>query len=116
MILLDFIRYYNTKKVVRDGYDVVEVFPHKFMFYLSTNRLIPPIKDHFLTIEDEFISFTINTTPSCSYIVLGMNKKIGTMLINKQIKVLDIEEIREQDDSYLLLKYGKLLLEEVDDV
>ena len=118
MNLLDFIRNYNTKKVFRDGGHVVEVFPYKFMFYLSVDRLLPSIKDHFLGIEDEFISFTTNTTPSYSHndIVLGLNKKIGSILINRQIKVLDLEEIKEQDDSYLVLKYGKFLLEEVDGV
>lgn len=115
MNLLDFIRNYNTKKVSGDEELVVEVLPDKFMFYLSTDHLIPLIKDHFLGIEDEFISFTTKR-PSRSYIVLGLNKKIGSILINKQITILNLEEIREQEDSYLVLKYGKVLLEEVDGV
>lgn len=115
MNLLDFIRNYNTQIVFRDGEPVVEVFPNKFMFYVSSDRLIPPIKDHFLGIEDEFISLATDTPPR-SYIALGLNKKIGSILINKQITILNLKEMREQDISYLVLKYGKILLEEVDGV
>ena len=114
MNLLDFIRNYDTKKVFRDGYNVVEVFPSKFNHCAPVCDMIYPWKDCYLGIESEVV--ITNRTKSCSYIVLGLNKKIGSILINRQITILDIEEIREQDVSYLVLKYGKFLLEEVDDV
>lgn len=114
MNLLNFIRNYDTKKVSKCGYDVVEVFPSKFNHCTNVNELVYPWRDCYIGVESEVI--ITNRTKSCSYITLGLNKKIGSILINNQIKVLDIEEIREQEDSYLVLKYGKFLLEEVDDV
>lgn len=45
-------------------------------------------------------------TEDCEYFILYSQSKDNTT-------ILDIQELKEQDESYLVLKYGKFLLEEI---
>lgn len=112
MIVLDFIRNYDTKKSMRYGIPAVEVLPDKFKSVWKIDSLASHLKNCFLGIESEII--TIHSVGSV--IVLGVKRKIGAILFKTQITVFDIEEIKDQDISYLILKYGKILLEDVDNV
>lgn len=65
--------------------------------------------------DEEYIFRYIFDTGSIYSIGLGCNKITGYILLIKSIDpiVLDIQEILNEDDSYLVLKYEKILLEEI---
>lgn len=49
-------------------------------------------------------------TEDCKYLIIYEYSRSTTDTI-----ILDIKELKEQDESYLLLKYGKLLLTELEE-
>ena len=65
--------------------------------------------------DEEYIFRYIFDTGPIYSIGLGCNKITGYMLLTKSIDpiVLDIQEILNEDESYIVLKYGKILLEEI---
>lgn len=69
-----------------------------------------------LYIEDIYLlPFDLNISNNLVWITKELEYAIIWNYRRYELTILDIQELKEQNDSYLLLKYGKFLLEEVGD-
>lgn len=116
MRLIDVIKTIKTKK---DSSNFIIIQSNLGTYYSrvdSTRNKIDSIRNPLEELNIEYIfplpsfmfieDIILWVTADCEYLILYSQSKDNTT-------ILDSQELKEQDESYLVLKYGKFLLGEI---
>lgn len=102
MRLLD--RLYKISDIITNGIIIENL--GTIGFYIKGSDLISKNKERFFTnvLLQSFVNSRIEYNTSTDFLRVGLRGKDHYFEIK-------IEELKEQDESYLVLKYGKMLVE-----
>ena len=109
MRVIDFLRNCVFEKKSYRDYETFKILDDIFGVFYDTIRF-PMFKDVFRDCENGVV-LTILKPDLRS--LIDINKTVGIINNDNKNTVFDFKDI-DEDDSYLVLKYGKILLEEIE--
>ena len=116
MKLLDLIR---TIEIVHSGHEIITIKINEKEYPLQKDHIQQKRNTIRSPLEEQdieyiyFLPFELNIVDTHMWITKGLEYMIIWDYPSDELLILNFQELKEQDESYLVLKYGKILLEKI---